>query len=75
MLTVQYRGVKALVRMVNIETGEGRIIISSPFDYYRFQDVPSGATYFVEVRDKRNQFTPQIVTVNGDTILNFVGSQ
>ena len=64
----------AMIKLINPVTGEERIIISSPFGYYRFTDVTVGETYIVEVTHKRYIFTSQVVTINNDTNLNFVGN-
>ena len=51
--------------------GQTRTAITSSFGYFSFDEVPVGATYIFEIRHKRFQFTPQVVTVI-DTIESLV---
>ena len=44
--------------------GETRTVISNPFGYYNFADVPAGETYIIAARHKRYIFAPQIVNVS-----------
>ena len=54
-------------------TGAIRIAVSNPFGYYRFDEVEVGQVYVIEVRSKRFQFVPQVVTVLDElSDLNFV---
>jgi hypothetical protein len=48
-------------------TGHPRITYTSPFGYYRFDDVAVGRTYSLTASAKRYRFNPVIVTV-GDEI-------
>jgi hypothetical protein len=60
------RGIaKALIYLTN-QTGETRTALTNSFGYYRFEDVRAGDTYTVNVLSKRYQFSPQIVSVNGE---------
>jgi CSLREA domain-containing protein len=55
------------------QDGAARIARTSPFGYFIFDDVASGETYFVDVRDKRFQFATQVITVSGDlTDVDFI---
>jgi hypothetical protein len=47
------------------QDGTTRTISTSPFGYFRFDDVESGATYFLAVVHKRYQFleSPRVLTV------------
>ena len=48
---------------------------TSPFGYYRFDEVEVGATYTINVVHKQYQFTPQVISVNEDIQeLNFIAS-
>lgn len=53
--------------------GENRTAITSSFGYFRFDEVEVGETYIFEIRHKRYQFSPQILTIH-EAIedLNFV---
>lgn len=53
--------------------GETRFVLTNPFGYYRFDDVPSGGTYILSVASKQYQFAPQVVNVSEElTELNFI---
>lgn len=45
--------------------GNVRYALTNPFGYYRFNDIPTGATYTVSVRHKEYTFAPRVVTVTG----------
>lgn len=70
------RGIsKASVTMVDVN-GNTRAVLTNPFGYYRFFDVPSGEVYIFTVSHKLHQFAPasQTLTVNADEEnLNFIG--
>ena len=60
------RGVsKAMVTMTD---SGGHVVdrITNPFGYYRFDNVVSGASYVVSVRDKQYRFASRIISVNDD---------
>ena len=60
------RGVsKASVDLTN-NAGEKRRVLTNPFGYFRFNDVPSGETYTVSVKSKRHSFAAQVVSVTND---------
>lgn len=67
------RGVsRASVVLTNINTGETKYAATNLFGFYRFTEIEVGATYSIEVRHKRYQFPPQVVTVlNEIDNLNF----
>lgn len=70
------RGVfRAKVTMID-QNGAARTAYTNPFGYYRFADVPAGATYIFSVAHRRVRFDqPQrVVSVNTDTAVNFVGN-
>ena len=63
---------------VSITDGAGfnRSALTNSFGYYRFDDVPAGATYVVSVAAKRYTFTPRAVNVLDElTGINFVADQ
>jgi hypothetical protein len=56
--------------------GNSRTIVTSPFGYYRFDDVSVGETYVLSISAKRGQFNPQIVNVTEEiNELNFLPVQ
>lgn len=54
---------RAWVRLTN-SGGETLTAVTNHFGYFRFEGIPSGEIYVVEVRHKRFQFAPQVITVN-----------
>ncbi len=53
--------------------GATRIVRTSTFGYFNFDEVEVGQTYVVSITSKRFQFTPQVVAVTDEiTELNFV---
>jgi hypothetical protein len=55
----------AQVRLVD-QSGQTRTALTSPFGYYRFNDVPAGENYVISVASKRYTFSQpvQLLTVN-----------
>jgi len=70
------RGVSnARVTLTNFN-GETRYAMTNPFGYYRFDEVEVGATYILEIRHKRYQFAPQVISVSEENEnLNFVANE
>lgn len=67
---------KARVSITN-QNGETRTVLTNPFGYYRFGEIPVGETYLISVANKRHQFTnnAQILTALEETDdINFVAS-
>jgi hypothetical protein len=60
------------VRLIlsNPTTGETFLAISSPFGYYRFDDLPAGQTYILSVSSKRFSFGPntRVITLFDELI-------
>jgi hypothetical protein len=53
--------------------GNSRVAITNPFGYYRFDNVPTGVSYTIEVASKLYNFAPQTVQVDGTlTDIDFV---
>lgn len=66
VLTNDGRGLpNAFVKLTDSQ-GAGRIVRTSPFGYFRFDEVASGETYIVSVNSKQFQFAPQVVSVFDD---------
>ncbi|MET0752259.1 MAG: M36 family metallopeptidase [Pyrinomonadaceae bacterium] len=60
------RGVsKAKVRIID-GSGTARLAVTNPFGYYRFDSVPVGETYVLEVSSKGRTFPPRTVNVTED---------
>lgn len=57
------RGVKGSIVSITDAQGVARTAITSPFGYYRLDDLTAGSTYVVSVASKRYQFTPQVLVV------------
>lgn len=55
----------AQVTMVN-QAGAARIARTSPFGYYRFENVEAGQTYFISASAKRYRFPVRVVNVGED---------
>jgi len=76
VVTANDRGVMyARVTMTNTN-GEMRTVLTNPFGYYRFADVPVGETYIFSISHKRYSFSPQVLTVTEKSnSLNFIASE
>lgn len=73
VVTANGNGLRGAIVMLTDNQGVRRTAVTSAFGYYRFEDVPTGATCIITVASKRFQFSPQVVTVNGDlTELDFI---
>ena len=72
VLTQSGRGVfKAFVVLTN-NSGERRVVLTNPFGYFHFDDVPCDETSVISVISKRYSFSPQTVNpVNDLTGLTF----
>lgn len=63
----------ASILITDSQTGATRTVYTNFFGYYRFADVRAGSSYLFEVKHKRYQFAPQILTVNSAVNdLNFI---
>lgn len=52
--------------------GETRVAVSSPFGFFRFENLQAGETYIFSVTSKNHQFSPQVINVTeGSSELNF----
>ncbi|MBA2495038.1 MAG: carboxypeptidase regulatory-like domain-containing protein [Acidobacteria bacterium] len=67
------RGVTRARVYLTDQQGETRYAMTNSFGYFRFDDVPAGETYIVNVFSKSYQFSSQVVTVTEEiTELNFL---
>ena len=48
---------------ITLPNGERRTTLTSPFGFYRFNDIAVGKSYVVSVQHKKYQFSPQIINV------------
>jgi hypothetical protein len=65
-------GVAGAKVLITDSNGNTRITLTSPFGYYRFNDVAAGGMYTVAVESKRYTFTPQMMSINDNVSdLNF----
>ena len=68
------RGIPRASVSITDQNGNVRTTRTNPFGYYRFQDVSVGETYTFNIFSKQYQFTPQIISVDGNISgLNFFG--
>ncbi len=76
-LTAAGRGIgNVIIRLTDID-GNVKTAMTSPFGYYRFNDVTAGATYIISAASKRYKFNqpPQALSFNGDTNdINFIAN-
>lgn len=59
------RGVPNAVVTISDAAGNSRSLITSPFGYFRFDDIESGQTYVITTTAKGYTFAPRLVEVNG----------
>lgn len=69
ILTADGRGIKNAQISVTFPSGASIITLSNAFGYYRFADIPVGATYIFSVKAKRFEFSQpsQSRNIVGDT--------
>lgn len=73
--TSRGRGIsKAMVNLFNPTTQENKIILTNPFGYFRFTDLPTGELYLISIKDKRYNFVNSTMPVqlSENTQINFV---
>jgi hypothetical protein len=68
VLTPDGRALSNAIVQLTDGSGNVRSAISSPFGYYRFEDVEAGATYILGVASKRYTFAPRLVQVLDEII-------
>lgn len=61
----------ASVRITNAATNEVRTTRCSSMGYFRFDELPTGNTYIIEVESKRFQFSPRILQLD-DSVTDLV---
>lgn len=72
VMTAGGSGLSGAVVSMTDSQGVTRTATTSPFGYYRFDEVQAGQTYLFNVSAKRYRFAPRIVTVGDElTDLNF----
>lgn len=65
----------AIVSINDSGTGGRRSVITGPFGFYSFENLPGGQTYTVAVISKRFTFTPVTIPINDNiSNLDFVGT-
>lgn len=57
---------RAVVTIID-GSGASRTAMTNPFGFYLFNNVPSGATYIIEIRSKQNNFSPQVLSVTEES--------
>lgn len=69
------RGIASARVKLTDQNGVVRLAITSPFGYYRFENVAAGQTYIFNVTHKRYQFAPRVNAVTEDlSNFNFVAN-
>lgn len=68
VLTPDGRALSNAIVQLTDGSGNVRSSISSPFGYYRFEDVEAGSTYILGVASKRYGFAPRVVHVLDEII-------
>lgn len=75
ILSVNGQGVYRAVISLNESNGNVKYAVTNPFGYYRFDSVPVGGTYNLEVKHKSYSFAPQVLFVEkAVSDLNFTGN-
>lgn len=77
VLTANGRGIANTRVSATDENGNTRTVLTNPFGFYRFADLPTGQTYTLQAQSKRYQFTnaAQVLSVNGElSEMNFTAS-
>ena len=62
-LTASGKAVSRAFIILTDSTGARRTTLTNPSGYYRFLNVPSGATYIFTARSKRYTFNPKVLSV------------
>jgi hypothetical protein len=64
ILTSTGRGLNNVSIILTAQNGETRTTRSSSLGYYRFEDLPVGATYTVSAVSKKHGFAPRLITMS-----------
>lgn len=73
VMTSDARGISKARLTLTDSNGLTRTALSNPFGYYRFTDVPVGATYVISVERKGYEFEPRSITLQDElTDLDFI---
>ena len=76
VLTPDGRGVRNAMVSIADSQGVKRIVTTSSFGYYSFDNVTAGGTYVVDVTSRRYRFAPRVLQVTGTlTDVDFVGQE
>jgi predicted outer membrane repeat protein len=69
------RGLANASVLLTDAAGATRLTQTNNFGYYRFAEIPSGATYILAVRAKRFNVEPQVVNITEEKLdINFTGT-
>ncbi|MGI8788302.1 MAG: carboxypeptidase regulatory-like domain-containing protein [Pyrinomonadaceae bacterium] len=75
VLTPSGRGLMNATVLLTDATGATRSTRTTTFGYYRFNEVAAGQTYIFNVRSKRFQFVPRVVSITEEIDdLNFIAA-
>lgn len=72
VLDAEGRGIANASVFMTAPSGEQRMTVSSPFGFYKFDEVNGGVTYVFSIMHKRYQFQPQVFDASDSVFeLNF----
>lgn len=75
IVSAENQGIANAQVLLTDSTGNTRAVKTSSFGFFRFEEIPAGQTYIVEINSKRFQFAPQIIAVKDNVAdLIFVGT-
>lgn len=66
VLTTDGRGVFRAEVQLTDSNGQTRTARTNPFGYYRFENIPVGAIYTINVRHKEYVFAPQVINITDE---------
>lgn len=74
VMTPEGRGLRNAVVVIADQNGVTQAAITTAYGYYRFAEVPSGASYIINVRSRRFRFDARVIQTFSDlTDVDFVG--
>lgn len=73
VVTVKGVGISGVLMTLRDANGSTVTTTTDAFGFYVFEDVPAGTTYTLTPQRKGFTFTPQVLMIEDDTEVNFVG--
>jgi CSLREA domain-containing protein len=66
-ITGNSRGVHGALAVLRfVDTGEIRHVVTNPFGYYYFNNIPMGSTVIITLTHKRYKIPPEVITATGE---------